>query len=231
MINIERRLAHCTEFSTISSLAEELGVSPSTIKRAQKGGTASLNTIMKMADHFKVDVDYLCDRGPAHLSSIYLNISSLDLSDGLKKSLCKKNIENIDELIHGWMKMGPDYYHSIKMGLKSISELTDAIYISVGIDTSLPANKPLIGKTLRYRPVRSLPLSRSCQEDLITHGIKTYEAMQKEAMSLDPIITAWHSREIRDFISITKENIKSYREIKTIEARKKSDSKRPDNNI
>lgn len=221
MINIERRLAHCSEFSTISSLAEELGVSPSTIKRAQKGGSPSLSTITKMADHFKVDIDYLCDRGPAHLSSIYLNISSLDISKGLKKSLYDKNINDIDELIHGWMKDGVDYYHSIKLGLRHISELTDAIYIATGIDTSLSTGKLLIGETLRYRPVRTLPLSKSCQEDLITHGIKTYESMRKEAMSLNPVISAWHSREIRDFIDIVTVKRKKARVIKSVEAKKK----------
>ena len=238
MINIERRLAHCSEFSTISSLAEELGVSPSTIKRAQKGGSPSLSTITKMADHFKVDIDYLCDRGPAHLSSIYLNISSLDISKGLKKSLYNKNIENIDELIHGWMKDGPDFFYSLQLGPRQISELVDTIYVSIGIDTSLMTTNTLIGKTLRYRPVRTLPLSRSCQEDLITHGIKTYEAMRKEAMSLNPSITAYHSREIRDFIDIIsvsrkrkshhKANTTRYTVKTNVEVKKKSKDKRAD---
>lgn len=202
MINIEKRLAYCSEFSTVTTLAEELGVSPSTIKRAQKGGTPSLSTIKKMSDHFKVDIDYLCDRGPAHLSSIYLNISFLDISKGLKKFLYAKNIENINELIHGWMKNGPYFLYSLKLGPKQLSELIDTIYVSIGIDTSLATANTLIGKKLSYRPVRTLPLSRSCQEDLITHGIKTYETMCKEAMSLSPSITAYHSREIRDFIDI-----------------------------
>ena len=235
MINIEKRLAYCSEFITVTSLAEELGVSPSTIKRAQKGGTPSLSTIKKLSDHFKVDIDYLCDRGPAHLASIYLNISSLDISKGLKKSLYNKNIENIDELIHGWMKDGPDFFYSLQLGPRQISELIDNIYVSIGIDTSLTTANALIGKTLRYRPVRTLPLSRSCQEDLITHGIKTYEAMRKEAMSLNPSITAYHSREIRDFIDIisVSRKRKSYHKVNSarytvktnVEVKKKSKGK------